>query len=93
MKFSVTTTRTYDIIGVLTGVITFSERYEEIRSKFKYKGCNCWICGRRFEYGEHISMLHIRAHGNRAVCHECAGNVKSHIENDTPMKKVIKNEM
>ena len=86
MKYTVKTTRTYDIISVYTGVIKFTENYENIRSGFKYKGCNCWICGRRFDYGELMNMLHIKSHGNRAVCSTCADVVKEHIENGTDME-------
>ncbi len=72
-------TTIYNITQVGVDILEFNERYREIRQNFKYKGFECYACGKAFKDGEKISLI-ITDKGNKTVCHECGTKFEKEME-------------
>ena len=74
-----TRTTTFSITQVAIDFLTFDQKYREIRGGFRYKGFQCYSCGKHFEDGEKLSLA-LTDKGNKIVCHECGMKFKEELE-------------
>ncbi|WP_288924756.1 hypothetical protein [Aminobacterium colombiense] len=80
-----TETIVHKIIGVALDFDTFNETYRRIRSNYKYKGFECYSCGKCFENGETIALV-FTDKGNKTVCRKCG------LEFQEQLRKEVNNE-
>lgn len=73
-----TKTTVYNVTQVGIDFMEFSERYRQIRGKFKYKGFECYSCNKDFKDGEKISLI-ITNKGNKTVCRQCGMKFKEEL--------------
>lgn len=68
-----TRTTTFKITHIALDMLVFDQRFREIRGNYRYKGFECYSCGKHFQDGEIISVA-FTSKGNKTVCHECGIN-------------------
>ena len=78
MKINKTKTTVYDIRAIKVDFSEYTERFREIRNRFKYKGSACFICHKPFAIGDMIGLI-FTDKGNKVVCQACAGKVEAEL--------------
>jgi peptide subunit release factor 1 (eRF1) len=71
----------YIVNQVAIDFLIFSESYRRIRGNFRYKGFECYSCGKHFEDGEKMSLIFTNK-GNKVVCHKCGIRFKEELETE-----------
>jgi hypothetical protein len=74
-----TTTKSFKVLHVKGDILTFDERYRNIRKNMKYRGFGCFNCSRKFKDGERFGLI-ITDKGNKTVCNECVDKISKELE-------------
>ena len=78
MKINKTKTTVYDIRAIKVDFSEYTERFREIRNRFKYKGSACFICHKPFAMGDIIGLI-FTDRGNKFVCRACARKAEAEL--------------
>lgn len=78
-RITKTKTTSYNILQVGIDMFTFDESYRRVRGGAKYKGFQCYSCNKKFKDDEKISLA-ITDKGNKTLCHSCAVEFKTELE-------------
>lgn len=62
----------YEVQNIGIDFYTYDQSFREIRSRYRYKCDECFMCGHKFEDGEKLSMGNIKGEPNKVFCHSCA---------------------
>jgi len=74
-------TTTYSINNIVMDVFTFTDQFQQIRKKHRYKANNCFSCQKRFQPDEKLSLA-FTDKGNKVLCRECADKYLAQLEKD-----------
>jgi len=71
-KITRTKITNYEITQVGLDMMIFDENYKRIRGNMRYRGFQCFSCGKKFKLGDKISLIMIKGETNKVICHDCA---------------------
>lgn len=80
--YTITKTRvtTYEVNSVVVDWFPFDEDWRKIRSKHKNKLSSCFVCNKKFNDMEMMSLLFMANSTNKMACNECALKIKNELE-------------
>lgn len=75
MKITKTVTQTFEVHIIKYNFATYNAEWRRIRENHKYKGFNCFSCGKLFVEGEAIAVAFCNK-GNKVICELCGYEIE-----------------